>query len=130
MAGSFSASPDPTRAYLLRSVLEASPLTVVAQAVSVATQDARTFYVERLDGGWRWSFVHPGGGYPLLRMTARFLRIDYQQIIVGFRTLAPGICIVCADPDDPAPAQAWALIDFHRPTAASEVAERIADTLK
>ncbi len=69
--------PDPTRQRLLRSVFEASPLESVAEAVSAATEDERRIYVERIGSRWRWSLTHAGGSYPLLRVTARFLRVDH-----------------------------------------------------
>lgn len=129
MAQSVSARPDETRARLLRSVFEVSPLQTVAEAVSVATEEERRIYVERVDGGWRWSLTHPGGAYPLLRITARFLRGDYQRITVGFRTVADGVCVLCADPDEPSRADSWAVIEFDAPTSATIAQERIVEVL-
>ena len=116
---------DPLRQRLLRSVFEPSPLENVADAVSVATENERRVYVERAGSGWRWSLTHPGGSYPLLRTTARFLRVDHRRISVGFRTAADGVCVLCADPDEPLPADAWAIIDFDGATSSTVVKERI-----
>jgi hypothetical protein len=117
--------PDPLRQRLFRSVFEPSPLKSVAEAVSSATEVERRVYVERLGNRWRWSLTHPGGAYPLLRITARFLRVDYRRITVGFRTVADGVCVLCPDPDEPLSADAWAVIDFDGATSSTLVKERI-----
>ena len=117
--------PDPARQRLFRSVIEPSPLESVAEAVSIATEDERRIYVERVESGWRWSLTHPGGAYPLLRITARFLRVDHRRIAVGFRTVGEGVCVLCADTDEPVSAGAWAVIDFDGATSSAVVKERI-----
>jgi hypothetical protein len=117
--------PDPLRQRLFRSVFEPSPLESVAEAVSVATEDERRIYVERVGSRWRWSLTHPGGPYPLLRITARFLRVDHRRITVGFRTVGDGVCVLCPDPDEPLSAGAWAVIDFDEATSSAAVKERI-----
>jgi hypothetical protein len=71
-------APEPERRGLLRSIFEPSSLDEVAEAVSVATEDEKRIYVERIGGRYRWSLTSAGGMYPLLRITARFLRVDYQ----------------------------------------------------
>jgi hypothetical protein len=90
--------PDAHRLELFRSVFVPSSLADVAEAVAVAAKHERRVYVERVDGNYRWSFTHPGGGYPLLRITARFLCVDYTRIMVGYRTVTEGVCVLCADP--------------------------------
>jgi len=117
--------PDPTRQRLLRSVFEASPLESVAEAVSAATEDERGIYVERIGNQWRWSLTHAGGSYPLLRITARFLGVDHSRIMIGFRTVADDVCVLCADPDEPVLADAWAVVDFDEPTSPRVAKERI-----
>ena len=117
--------PDPIRQRLLRSVFEASPLEGVAEAISAATEDERRIYVERIGSRWRWSLTHAGGSYPLQRVTARFLRVDHHRIMIGFRTVAEGVCVLCADPDEPLVADAWAFVDFAEPTSPRLVQERI-----
>jgi hypothetical protein len=87
--------PDLERQALLRSVFRSSPLETVAAAVSVATEDQRRVYVERRGDSWRWSLTHSGGSYPLLRISARFLRMDYQRLAIGIRTVAEGVAILC-----------------------------------
>ena len=117
--------PDPARQRLLRSVFEASSLESVAEAVSAATEDEQRIYVERIGSRWRWSLTHRGGSYPLLRIAARFLRVDHNRIMMGFRTVGDDVCVLCADPDDPVPADAWEVIDFDEPASAMIVKERI-----
>lgn len=69
--------------------------------------------------------MHPGGAYPLLRITARFLKIDYHRLLIPFRTLDDGNAIVCRNPDRPSRSKAWALIDFDDPATPHEVEIRI-----
>ena len=89
-----------------------SPLEVVAEAVSAASETERRLYVERRSGLYRWSLAHSGGAYPLLRIAARFLGIDYHRNYVGFRTLPDGTTILCDDPERPERADEWSLIDL------------------
>ena len=117
--------PDPARQRLLRSVFEASSLESVAEAVSAATEDEQRIYVERIGSRWRWSLTHRGGSYPLQRIAARFLRVGHNRILIGFRTVGDDVCVLCADPDEPVPADAWKIIDFDGPTSPTVVQERI-----
>jgi hypothetical protein len=119
------------RRRLLRSIFEPSSLDEVAEAVSVATDDERRVYVERFgSSAYRWSLTDPGGMYPLLRITARFLRIDYHRIVIDFRTIAEGVYVLCEDPAKPEEPDAWAVIDFDGPADLAHVAERIVRALK
>jgi len=63
--------------------------------------------VERRSDHYRWSLAHPGGGYPILRITARFLHVDHSRIVVGFRTLSNGIALMCDDPKIVQEADVW-----------------------
>lgn len=78
--------------------------------------------------GWRWSPVHAGGPYPLLRITARFLKMDYHRLLIPCRALDDGNTIVCRNPDRPPKHKAWALIDFDGPATPHEVEIRIRET--
>jgi len=120
--------PDPTRLRLLRSVFEASPLESVADAVSAATEDERRIYVERIGSRWRWSLTHAGRSRPLLRITARFLGVDHSRIMIGFRTVADDVCVLCADPDEPVLADAWVVVDFDQALLPPEPREQSAYT--
>jgi hypothetical protein len=121
--------PDARRLELFRSVFEPSPLDRVAEAVAVATEHERRIYVERVEDGYRWSLTHAGGGYPLLRITARFLSVDYTRIMVGCRTVADGVCVLCADPSEPTSAESWAVVEFDGPTPVESARERILSAL-
>ena len=122
--------PDPERQGLLRSVFEPSSLDAVAEAVSVATEDEREIYVERIGDLWRWSLTTSGGSYPLLRIAARFLRADHHRIMIAFRTLPDGHCVLCEDPAKVVKPDAWAVVDFDGPTIAADVKARVETQLQ
>src|SRR5271165_3797516 len=90
--------PDPERRRLLRSIFDPSSLDEVAEAVAAATEDENRIYVERIGSAYRWSLTDPGGMYPLLRITARFLRIDYHSLVIGFRRITDDVFILAGDP--------------------------------
>lgn len=113
------------RPHLLRSTIEPSTLADVVEAVSVASQDERHVYVERLGDKWRWSLTHDGGAYPLMRIAARFLRVDPNRIIVPFRMVAEGVYILCEDPNNVTEPDEWDVLDFEGPTPAEVVEERV-----
>ena len=121
--------PDPERVRLYRSIFEPSSLDGAAEAVSVSTEGEQHIYVERLGAAWRWSLTHPGGGYPLLRITARFLRVDYHRLMIGFRSIADRVYVLCGDPQSDKDPDEWAVLDFDGATAPSEVKERIEQAL-
>lgn len=121
--------PDSERRRLLRSVFEPSSLDEVAEAVAAATEYEKHVYVERLDNSYRWSLTSPGGMYPLLRITSRFLRVDYHRIVIGFRAVADGIYVLAKDPESDKEPDAWAVLDFDGPAERADVATRIAQAL-
>jgi hypothetical protein len=121
--------PDPERLRLLRSVFEPAALDEVAGAVAAATETEHRIYVERIADRYRWSPTHPGRGYPLLRVTARFLRVDYARIMVPFRTVEDGVRVVCLDPHENSGAEEWAVVEFDGATSANVVRERIIEVL-
>jgi hypothetical protein len=97
-------------------------LNVVADAVAAASQTEPLVYVERRGDEYRWSLATKGGGYPLLRITARFLGVDYRRIYVGFRTLPNGAAILCEDPANIDIPDKWAVLKLSgkiTPTAAA-----------
>lgn len=127
MSDDLADTADPLRAALIRSVFIISPLSEVAAAISVATEHERRFYVERMVRGWRWSFTAPGGGYPLLRISARFLQMNHTKLLIGFRTI-DGYAVLCKNPRSPSKPQAWAFVDFDGPTDPAGVEERLVQT--
>jgi hypothetical protein len=122
--------PNPVRARCIRSAFDPSALEDVAFAVSEATQFQSRVYVERQEGLWRWSLVHGGGPYPLHRITAVYLQMDYQAIFVGFRTLPDGLAILTKDPDAPWEPDDWAILEFDGPTSPRDAARRITEAFQ
>jgi hypothetical protein len=100
------------RVALIQSNRTWSELNEVATAVTVASASECRIYVERRAQLYRWSLAHSGGGYPLLRIMARFLGIDYTRIYVGFRTLPDGTAIICDDSQSVEEPDSWTLLDL------------------
>lgn len=125
----YSDRPDPRRVRLYLCIFTPSSLDRVVEAVSVATADETRVYVERIGTAYRWSLTHPGGAYPLLRTAARFLRIDYHCLVIGFREVAERVYVLCGDPDSDRDPDECAVLDFAGPTAPAEVKQRIVAAL-
>ena len=89
-----------TRSEMIRSSRTWSELNVVAEAVAAASETEPVVYIERRGDKYRWSLATKGGGWPLLRISARFLGVDYRRIHIGFRTLPNGVAILCEDPSN------------------------------
>lgn len=122
--------PDPERQRLARSIFQPSSLAEVVEAVAVATEDENRLYVERIGSAYRWSLTDPGGMYPLLRITARFLRIDYHRLVIGCRAVADGVYVLAKGPNSDLDPYAWAVLDFDGVAEPTEVEERIVLALK
>ncbi len=120
-----SAQPDPERAALAISMFAPSSLDAVASAISAATEYERVVYVERVEGGWRWSLVHPGGAYPLLRVAARFLQMDHNHLRVHCQGHESGMTILTRPGEMRDKPIAWRLLRFKGSAAASAVRRRI-----
>ena len=96
--------PAPELAGLTRSIFDPSPIEAVAEALFVASEHETHVYVERFGERYRWSLVHKGGPYPLLRITARFLQMDYHALAVGTRCVLDGYSALTEyAEDEPAP---------------------------
>jgi hypothetical protein len=98
MAHPPGAAADPERAALIDTTRVPSPLHRVATAIAIYSEHAGSVYVERFGDRWRWSPAHRGGAYPLLRVVARFLRVDHYRIVVPFRTVEDGWAVL--NPED------------------------------
>jgi hypothetical protein len=96
-------APVPPRSRLIVSVRDWSPLEEVSLAVSQASQHETRVYVERLGDLYRWSLICRGGPYPLLRITARFLQVDYQSLFIGCREVGDGYSALSTPEDDQMP---------------------------
>jgi hypothetical protein len=120
--------PDPKRAELFRSVFEPSSLEEVVRAISEATEFQFRVYVERTGSWYRWSLVHPGGPYPLLRIAALFLRMDHHHLVIGFKTLENGLCVL-SDPERSAEPDASEVLQFEANEPIEAIRDRILDVL-
>ena len=96
----------------------------------MATENETQVYVERLGSFYRWSLVHRGGGYPLLRITARFLQVDYQTIYIGFRPVGDGYSALLPDEREIVQPDAHAVLTLDGSTTVAEVEERIQEALR
>jgi hypothetical protein len=126
------ASPEGVtrrRSQLILSTRDWSSLEEVAFAVSVATEYETTLYVERLDGRYRWSLIHQGGPYPLLRITARFLQVDHHSIFIGFRRVDDGYSALSDDPETESSPSESAILTFDGPTTKTDAHRLIREAL-
>jgi hypothetical protein len=117
--------PEPSRIGPLESAFAFSPLGVVCAAVVLATEIDPELFIERQGDRYRWSFASRDGAFALLEKAARFLRIDQSQLLVGFRTLDDGTCVLLDDRVGFEPSDEAALITFKVPSTESEIADQI-----
>ena len=109
---------------LFQSVFNPSPLEEVAEAVSVATEICRNIYVERRGDQWRWSLATKGGPYPLLRLSAQYLKMDYAALRgVGSRVVGDEWCVQIVQTDTEP--DAWAVLTFDECATVQQVVERL-----
>jgi hypothetical protein len=113
------------RVEMIQSSRTWSALKVVAEAVAAASETEQVVYVERRGGEYRWSLAAKGGGYPLLRISARFLGVDYRGIYVGFRTLPNGTAVLCEDPSNVEMPDKWTLLKLSGKITPAAAAWRI-----
>ena len=59
-----------------------------------------------------------------MRISARFLRMDYQRIYTAYRTVEGGYCILTKDPDEVGSPD-WAVLSFEGPTPVEVVSKCI-----
>ncbi len=114
-------TPILKRSQLIKSSRDWSTIETVALAVSVATEFETKVYVERLGDRYRWSLIHRGGPYPLLRITARYLKVDYHSIIVGYRQVGVGWSGLNGNETESLEPDAWAILSFDGPTTAADI---------
>ncbi len=122
-------TPILKRSQLIKSTGEWSTIETVALAVSVATEFQTMVYVERPGDRYRWSLIHRGGPYPLLRITAKYLQVDYQSIIVGCREVGDGWSGLKGHETESLEPEAWAVLSFESPTTAADVGAHISQEL-
>jgi len=120
-------SADLDRQRLAQSMFSPRPLDEVAEAIALATEHEHLLYVERTDAGWRWSLAHKGGGYPLLRIYARFLQVDHHGLYIGFEGLDSGLTIALGKDGQSAKGRQHALLEFGHATTPTEAKRRITE---
>lgn len=81
--------------------------------------------IERQGDRYRWSFATKDGAFALLNKAAKFLGIDQSHLLVGFRTLDDGTCVLHDDRVGFEPSDDSALISFKVPSTESEIADQI-----
>jgi len=124
--------PDPERARWISSIFTPSRLDEVAQAVSVASEEVPEVYIERIGSDrYRWSLIHAGGPYPLLRISARFLKMNHHALLIGYRGVQEGYSALSKDPDNEPVPQASAILNlFVGPVSADEASDLIHGALE
>jgi hypothetical protein len=128
-ADDLSRAPERPGSSTVQQPTTRNALDEVSEAVPVATEVERRVYVERMSQGWRWSLTHRGSGYPMLRITARFLLVEHYRIMVPFRMLETGDFIWMPEDGRPLQPEAWAILDFDGPATRDEVQARIVQCL-
>lgn len=114
-------TPILKRSQLIKSTAQWSTIETVALAVSLATEFQSQIYVERLGGCYRWSLIHRDGPYPLLRITAKYLQVDYTSIFVRCREVGDGWSGLDGNETESLEPDAWAILSFVGPTTAADV---------
>ena len=136
--------PTEDRERLAHAIKSSAPLDLVAEGIAAATEfPPILIYVERRGELYRWSPAHRGGPYPLMRVTARFLQMDYHALVLPCRALKDasqpagfdkdgiwkGASIVTGDEDEAGPPDAWILLELVATQTAAAVRGRILGAL-
>jgi len=101
---------DARRNRLADSIFGLCPAEEVAEQIALfGAPRFHKVYVEQREDGYRWSIVHGGGPYPLLRELAQLLDVDYTSLVLPFATL-DGWAYVLA-PDLEGEPDSWAFIE-------------------
>jgi hypothetical protein len=114
---------------LLETAFAFSPVETVSEALVAAVEIDPQILVERQGKRYRWSFATKDGAFALLDKAAKFLGIDQSHLLVGFRTLDDGMCVLHDDRVGFEPSDDSALITFRVPSSQSEIAEQIREHL-
>jgi hypothetical protein len=87
---------DARRRWLTDSMMTECTIEHVAEAIAGHAQPGQDAYIERRSAGYRWSPVHAGGSYPLLRTVAAMIDVNYHALGLPFTTVE-GRTVVNAD---------------------------------
>ena len=101
---------DVTRSRLAGSIFETCTIEQTAEQIALfgAPRFARV-YVERRGKAYRWSIVHRGGPYPLLRELAQLLDVPHESIALPFATIDGWTYVLAPDLDGKP--DSWAIIE-------------------
>jgi hypothetical protein len=101
---------DTSRQLLASSILSTCTIERTAEQIALfGVPRFQNVYVERRGNAYRWSIVHWGGAYPLLRELALLLDVPYTPIVLPFDTVDGWAIVRAADlKGDP---DSWALIE-------------------
>jgi hypothetical protein len=127
--GSSGGRADPVRFAFLEATRVPSPVDQVAAAIAAFSEYPGSVYVERFGDAWRWSPAHRGGSYPLLRVVARFMRIDHDRIMVPFRTVEDGWAVLNLEDGVAAKPDATAVVTFTEAAMPEAVKQRLAEVV-
>lgn len=86
--------PEVDLGEYMQSVRRVSSLQEVAAAVSAYSVTRAPVHVEQWADGYRWSPAHGGGPYPLHRVAAQFLQVDYHTFYLPFTTSRRGYAYI------------------------------------
>lgn len=115
------------RAAHIKTMRRPSGFNDVVASIALFTAAPGSVYVEQLSDGWRWSPAHRGGAYPLLRIVARFLGVDYARIVLPFNTTEDGWAVLQPDDDVVGPAAATAVLSFTETATVGTVRQRLVE---
>ena len=90
---------DAQRRLLADSMFSYCPLEQVAEQISASGARFDRIYVERRGTKYRWSLVHLGGPYPLLREVAQLLDVSYHSLVLPFGTVEEWTIVLTEDLD-------------------------------
>ena len=90
---------DARRRLLVGSIFAYCTLDQVTEQIAEYAGGSDRIYVERRGSGYRWSLVHRGGAYPLLREVAKLLDVPYRSLILHFGTIDGWTIALTPEPD-------------------------------
>jgi hypothetical protein len=91
---------DACRRLLAGSIFAYCTLDQVAEQIAASAARFERIYVERRGSKYRWSPVHLGGPYPLLREVAQLLDVSHNSLILPFGTVEEWTIVLTRDLDN------------------------------
>jgi hypothetical protein len=90
---------DARRRLLAGSIFAYCTLEQVAEQIAASAALFERIYVERRGSGFRWSLIHRGGPYPLLRQVAQLLDVSYHSLVLPFGSVEEWTIVLTKDLD-------------------------------